>query len=201
MMASEMAASNYIPRLVDDLLDEYLAQAPGILVTGSRAIGKTTTIGRRAASVAKLEVPEVAAAFRIDPDAAFAAMDEPVLIDEWQVVPEVVGAIRRAIDRDPSPGRFLITGSAASELDSDLWPATGRLIRLPMHPMTVTEMQGRTGDKSFFDRLESDLNGALVAGSTQLSDYVDLALAGGYPLPALQMRGRVRDDWFESYVQ
>lgn len=178
-----------------------MTQAPGILVTGPRAAGKTTTVARRASSVVSLETPEVAAAFKADPDAALASQEAPVLIDEWQAVPEVIGAVRRAIDRDPAPGRFLLTGSARSELDSDLWPATGRLVRLPMYPMTVREKQGAAGRRTLLDRLANEGLPTFTGSTTDLTGYVELALEGGFPLPALQMEGRVRDDWFETYVE
>lgn len=47
-------------------------------------------------------------AVRADPDAGLSAYDEPVVIDEWQLVPEVLGAVKRAIDADAGPGRFIL---------------------------------------------------------------------------------------------
>ena len=35
---------------------------------------------------------------------------EPVLLDEWQMVPGVLGAVKRAVDQGSGAGRFLLTG-------------------------------------------------------------------------------------------
>src|ERR687888_1974101 len=99
----------YRTRLVDALLDELLNQLPALLLLGPRAAGKTTTVGRRAGTIVRLDRPAEAAAFEADPDAALRGLAEPVLLDEWQNVPSVLGAVRRAVEADPHPGRFLVT--------------------------------------------------------------------------------------------
>ena len=61
-------------------------------------------------------------AFRAGPDAALRDLAEPVLLDEWQVVPDVIGAVKRAVDDDPRPGRFIVTGSVRGDLEGDPGP-------------------------------------------------------------------------------
>ena len=95
---------DYLSRIVDPLLDELVGQLPAIFITGPRATGKTTTAARRAATVVRLDREAEAAAFRADPDAALRGLPEPVLLDEWQVVPGVLGAVKRAVDADPQAG-------------------------------------------------------------------------------------------------
>lgn len=80
----------------------------------------------------RLDQPAQAAAFVADPDAALRNRDEPVLLDEWQEVPAVLGAVKRAVDDDSRPGRFLLTGSVRADLETVTWPGTGRLVRLRM---------------------------------------------------------------------
>ncbi len=104
-----------------------------VLLVGPRATGKTTTARRLSASVVRLDRPAEAAAFLADPDAALARLTEPVLLNEWQAVPDVLGAVKRAVDDDPRPGRFLLTGSVLADLDAATWPGTGRLVRLAMY--------------------------------------------------------------------
>lgn len=82
------------------------------------------------------------AAFRADPDVALRGLKELVLLDEWQAVPEVFAAARRAIDRDPSPDRFYLTGSVGAEHRFEVYPGTRRIQRLAMYPMTVRESEG-----------------------------------------------------------
>lgn len=80
---------DYRPRFVDNLLARALRDLPALLLVGPRAVGKTTTAARHAASVVRLDREAEAVAFRADPDAALRSMKEPVLLDEWQVVPAV----------------------------------------------------------------------------------------------------------------
>lgn len=192
---------SYRPRLLEPLIDELVTELSALMIVGPRAVGKTTTLERRAATTIRLNVVAQAAAFEADPDAALRGLAEPVLLDEWQSVPGVLGAVARSVNDDPSPGRFLLTGSALTEKEqSGPWPATGRLQRLTMLPMTVAEQQGTPGTWSFFDRLIDD---ALVAPAESLDvrDYLDLALNGGFPRPALGLRSEVaRSSWFDSYI-
>jgi predicted AAA+ superfamily ATPase len=75
-----------------------LRELPALLIVGPRATGKTTTALRHAATTVRLDQPAQAAAFLADPDAALRGLEEPVLLDEWQVVPEVLGAVKRSVD-------------------------------------------------------------------------------------------------------
>ena len=61
--------------------------------------------------------------------------------------------MRRAVEADSAPNRFLLSGSVHAELDHGVWPATGRIVRLSMFPMTMREQRARTQQPSFFDRL------------------------------------------------
>jgi hypothetical protein len=190
----------YVRRFVDAALDDLLAELSAVLVVGPRASGKTTTLSRRAATIVRLDVPAEAAAFRADPDAALRGLVEPVLLDEWQQVPEVLGAVRRAIDVDPSPSRFLVTGSVRAHLDADLWPATGRLVRIGMHPLAVRELQRRTPGPTFLDATARGAEPAIPADPPDLRGYVEIALTGGFPQPALRLGGPARRAWYTSYV-
>ncbi len=82
-----MPDSSYQTRLVDRFLHDLFAELPALAITGPRAAGKTTTAARLARTVVHLDRPAEAAAFHADPDAALGALDEPVLLDEWQEVP------------------------------------------------------------------------------------------------------------------
>jgi hypothetical protein len=142
-----------------------------------------------------------AAAFRADPDAALRGLEEPVLLDEWQEVPSVFGAVRRAIDADPRPARYFLTGSVRAELDAEVWPGTGRLVRLPMYPMTVREQLGRLEGPTIFDRLASAQELAPAAEAPDIREYLHLALSSGFPLVALELSGRARELALESYLE
>jgi predicted AAA+ superfamily ATPase len=191
----------YRPRLVDTLLTEMLAGLPAVLLVGPRATGKTTTAVQHAKTIVRLDRDAEAIAFRSDPDAALRELEEPVLIDEWQLVPGVLGAVKRAVDADGRPGRFLITGSVRADLEAAGWPMTGRVVRVPMYGMTVKEQLGRTGTPPLIDRILQEEPLAMPPEIPDLRDYVDLALRGGYPEPALHMSAAGRRTWLDSYVE
>lgn len=146
----------YVSRLLDSELAEFVASHPAVLVVGPRARGKTTTTRRHCRSVLRLDVPAQAAVVRADPDAALRGLSEPILIDEWQLVPEILGAVKRAVDDDSRPGRFILTGSSQSDLSTSGWPATGRIVRLTMYPLTGRERHGDPSTPSLVDRILSD---------------------------------------------
>ncbi|MBA2556747.1 MAG: ATP-binding protein [Chloroflexi bacterium] len=193
--------AGYRRRIVDGVIEELFKQLPALFIVGPRAIGKTTTAARHARTVIRLDREADAVAFRADPDAALRGLPEPVVLDEWQVVPSVLGAVKRAVDARPDPGRFLITGSVRGEFDGELWPGTGRLVRVPMYGMTIREQVGAVGQAPFIDRVLSGDAIRPANGTTDLRGYVDLALRGGFPEPALAMSEGARRRWLESYVE
>lgn len=191
----------YTPRLVDGLIEELLAQLPALFLVGPRATGKTTTAVRYARTVVNLDRDAEAVAFRADPDAALRGLPEPVLLDEWQVVPGVLGAVKRAVDARPDPGRFLVTGSVRGDLEGEVWPGTGRLTRVAMYGMTVRELAGSEMTPSFLDRLAASDTLSPAPDTPDLRGYVELMLRSGFPEPALRLSGEARERWLESYVE
>jgi uncharacterized protein len=173
------------------------------MLTGPRASGKTTTALRHAADTARLDRPREAIAFEADPDAALAARDTPLLIDEWQIVPEVLGAIKRAVDADSRPGQLVITGSLRSDLDDQTWPGTGRVVRVPVWPLTQRELSGRAHGPGLLDRiLEAGIDAAAAPNEVpDLAEYLDLSVAGGFPSAALSPDPAYRRRWHASYLE
>ncbi|MGH8906918.1 MAG: ATP-binding protein [Egibacteraceae bacterium] len=193
----------YLPRLVDTLLTELLADLPAVLLVGPRATGKTTSAARQARTVVRLDRPAEAEAFRADPDVALTGLAEPVLLDEWQVVPEVLGAIKRAVDSEPRPGRFVVTGSVRADLQHEGWPATGRLVRVDMTGLTMREVLRRDLTQTpWLDRLAQQGVEGLVPppDPPDLRGYIELAVRGGFPEPVLRLSEATRDRWLVSYL-
>jgi uncharacterized protein len=193
----------YVTRIVDRLLDDLVTSFPAISLVGPRAAGKTTTAVRRAETVLRLDRPDVRTAVAADPDAILQGLQEPVVLDEWQEVPEVLGAVKRAVDADPSPGRYILTGSIRAELENRVWPGTGRILQVPMYGMSVRERLGDSAVVPFIDRVADAGVAAVTVSDTSLNvrDYLDVMLAGSFPEPALRMRGASGRRWFAGYVE
>jgi hypothetical protein len=192
---------DYRERAIDGLLTHLLGALPAFMLVGPRATGKTTTAIRHAATIVRLDRRAEAEAFQADPDAALRGLEEPVLLDEWQMAPDVLGAVKRAVDSDPRPGRYLLTGSVRAELDSPMWPGTGRVIRIPMYGMTLREQLGRLPAVPLIDRLVAGLELSAPPDPPDLRGYVEMALASGFPEAALASSERARSRWLESYVE
>jgi predicted AAA+ superfamily ATPase len=191
----------YVDRQLEGTIISLFKELPALLLVGPRASGKTTTAARHAKTIVRLDREAEAEAFRADPDAALRGLPEPVLIDEWQVVPGVLGAVKRTVDSRPDPGRFLITGSVRGELDADWWPGTGRVTRLPMFGMTLREQVGATTGPAFVDRVVEGAPLDAAKDTPDLRGYVELILRSGFPEPALRLSGHARQHWLDSYLE
>lgn len=198
-----MVKASYVRRAVDGLLDDMLLGFSAISLVGPRAAGKTTTAVRRAGTVLRLDRPDVRTAVAVDPDAMLQGLPGPVILDEWQELPDVLGAVKRLVDDDPRPGRFILTGSVRAELEQRLWPGTGRILQVPMYGFSVRELRGRAAEAAFIDRVASGGVSAVTAVNEELNirGYLDLMLEGSFPEPALRTPPAARIRWFESYVE
>jgi predicted AAA+ superfamily ATPase len=100
---------SYRRRIVDDELDYLLAEIPGLLLDGPKAVGKTETARQRAQTIVRLnrERDLQLAEAQLD---SFLQRPAPVLFDEWQRLPEVWEALKDSVDGDKTPARFLLTG-------------------------------------------------------------------------------------------
>lgn len=188
----------YARRIVDDELDELFPHVPAIALDGPKAVGKTTTARERSRTQLQLDRPGVLAVVEADPAVAL-IRDKPLLVDEWQRVPQVWDAVRRAVDDDPRGGQFLLTGSATPSDDAALHSGAGRIGRLRMRPMTLPERGACSPTVS----LRSLLGGSRpeVVGSCPLGldDYAREITASGFP--AIHGLGdRARRFQLDSYL-
>ncbi len=192
----------YIERMGDGLLSALLGEFPAVLVVGPRACGKTTTALRHARSVIRLDRESEAVAVRADPDGAL-DMPRPLLIDEWQLAPAVLGAVKRVVDDRPGPGAFVITGSVRTDMTAQGWPLTGRALRLVMYGLTEREIEGHAAATSIIDRIGAIGVDALTAPTVALTldGYLQRAVRGGFPDAVIASSETMRRRWLTAYVE
>ncbi len=172
-------ADQYLVRIVDDELDELLPSLPALALEGAKGVGKTLTARRRARTVHPLDAPGAIELFEADPRRLLDG-DPPVLLDEWQRVPASWDLVRRAVDDDPSPGRFLLTGSAAPA-GGGTHSGAGRIVRLRMRPLTLAERGVAKPTVSLRDLLRGGR--PPIDGSTPISleRYAEEICGSGFP--------------------
>ena len=164
-------------------------------------MGKTTTAQRLAGSVLRLDRPDERSLVLDDPDAAISIGPFPLLLDEWQHTPEVLGAVKRTVDVDGRPGRFIITGSARNDLIAGSWPGTGRFLDIQLWPLTGRERFGDAAAPSLFDRWDTSARFTIPADVPDILGYLQIALAGGFPGAVVSADAERRARWMRSYVQ
>lgn len=169
----------YLPRVVDAQLSEYVRGTRAVAIEGPRAVGKTASASRFAATVLRLDDPAVRAIAAADRFAYLQELDPPVLIDEWQLDPPIWDAARRLVDDDPIPGRFLLTGSA-NPGETRLHSGSGRFLRVRMRPLSFAErpIEVPTVSLAALWRGEREVRGRT---GVALHDYADEITGSGFP--------------------
>jgi predicted AAA+ superfamily ATPase len=172
-------ARNYRRRIVDDELDELIAGLPAIVLEGPKAVGKTATALRRAATVYRLDDEAERSIAQAD---ASRLLDgkRPVLIDEWQRLPESFDRVRRAVDAGAQAGSFLLTRSA-SPTEPPTHSGAGRIVQVRLRPMTLAERNVGTPTVSLRELLQGGRGPITGRTDINLERYVQEILASGFP--------------------
>lgn len=178
-----------------------LKDTPVVMVNGPRQSGKTTLVRDFAGAgraYLTLDDDTVLQAARGDPAGFLRGLDR-VIIDEVQRAPELLRAMKRLIDDDRRPGRFLLTGSAnVLTLPQVSESLAGRMEVVSLLPLSRAEIRGR---KPAF--LEKALAGKLVRPPETMigGDLVRAVLTGGYPEMLQRQDARRRQAWARDYLK
>lgn len=189
----------YIPRELTAAVMNALEDMPVVAITGMRQTGKSTFLqeqgelrGRRYVTLD--DFAQLAAA-RGDPD-GFIEGETPLTIDEVQRCPELFIAIKRAVDRKRTPGRFILSGSANFLLMKNISESlAGRAVYFAMHPFTRRELSAQAQQpfiRTFFET--HTLTGMNDVPAIPLDDVVQ----GGMPTVCLGGL-KNRANWFNGY--
>src|SRR5450759_2758827 len=193
---------DYSRRVVDDELDQLLPGIAAVAIEGAKAVGKTATASRRAVTIYRLDYP--AQREVIDADISRLVVgSRPILIDEWQRIPESWDVVRRAVDADTTGGQFLLTGSATPAV-APTHSGAGRIVTVRMRPMTLAERGVAVPSVSLAELLSG--SHPAIAGTTDvtLERYVAEILASGFPglrhLVGRQLRAQL-DSYLDRIVE
>lgn len=195
--------SEHYPRYARGLILEALADTRVVLVLGARQVGKSTLTRSIAAAehparTLTLDDKTVRDAAQRDPKGFVAALDGPTVIDEVQRSPDLLLAIKEAVDLDQTPGRFLLTGSANILTAPRVYEAlSGRTQIVNLWPLSQAEIEQTS--TNLVDHLLAADPPAIEGAAVGRQAFIERAVAGGYP-EARAREGKRRQTWFDSYV-
>ncbi|HEY2715835.1 MAG TPA: DUF4143 domain-containing protein [Solirubrobacterales bacterium] len=170
---------DYLPRILEAELDELFSSLPALAIEGAKGVGKTAAAARRAKTIHALDDPEQLELARADPGRLLAG-DKPILIDEWQRLPQTWDLVRRAVDGGAEGGSFLLTGSASPD-GTGTHSGAARIPMVRMRPLTLSERLGIGGSVSIAALLDGGRPPLEGEASISLEDYTDEILASGLP--------------------
>ncbi|MDX9825273.1 MAG: DUF4143 domain-containing protein, partial [Sphaerochaeta sp.] len=203
-----MDPSQYRPRVIDELVEQYLQAFGAICIEGPKWCGKTWTAHMHAKSAFLVSDPagnfQNRQLAQLDPSIVLDGQF-PRLIDEWEEVPSLWDAVRFKVDDQAVKGQFILTGSATPKRRGVMHSGTGRIARLRMMPMSLYESGDSSGSISLKDICNSVYETKLT-GEVQLRTIATLILRGGWPgsiglstknavlIPRMYLKNVVDDD-------
>lgn len=188
------------PRLLEPRVIEAMADTPVVFVAGPRQAGKTTLVLKMAEQGMRyltLDDELTLLAAKEDPVGMIRSLDRAV-IDEIQRAPKLLLAIKKTVDEDRRPGRFLLTGSAnLMILPTVADSLAGRMETLTLLPLSQCEMR-----HSAVNWLDSVFTGKFPKVSIPVvgEELVEVVLAGGYPEAVSRPTVRRRTAWSRQYL-
>lgn len=194
--------TNY-PRFATPLLEQALAESPVVLIHGPRQCGKTTLAqdvgSARGYTYFSFDDAVTLAAATDDPVGFVGDLPDYTILDEVQRAPGLFTTLKRAVDKDRRPGRFLLTGSANVLLLPTLADSlAGRIEILRLHPLAQSELRG--AESGFLDALFG--RGFKARPYPRLGkELIRRIVAGGYPAALARATVRRRATWYRDYIE
>ena len=173
----------YINRLIDKKIEEYLSIFGAVSIEGPKWCGKTWASLNHANSVVLLDDEEIKEKAKLSLDLILNE-EKPELIDEWNLIPEVWDAVRRKCDETTQKGNYILTCS--TKLTDDEQKAkihhsgAGRIGKIHMYTMSLFESGDSSGKASILDMYNNKLQNSLNDKIT-LDKLANLIIRGGWP--------------------
>lgn len=195
-----------IPRIAEKTLHRYARGFPVICITGPRQSGKTT-LAKMAfpkKQYYSLEDPDIALLARSDPRGFLETWPDGLILDEAQYVPELFVYIKTAVDKDPKPGKYIITGSQQFNLMERISESlAGRAAFLTLLPFSLAELMASPNHQSLFKKTDlkesKDFSDPMdLPDPWDFSDPLGLMLKGFYP--PLYDRDLSAQDFYAAYI-
>lgn len=188
---------NYRRRVLDTVLDDLGGELPAIEIYGAKGVGKTATATRRARSVIRLDLADERALLDGDP-ARLRRLDHPVLVDEWQRMPQAWDLVRRAVD--DHVGSYFLTGSSVP-VDAPTHTGAGRMVSFRMRPLSLAERGLEQPTVSVSALLSGAPQKTTIVGDTEVTvaEYAREIAASGFP-DIRDLSSRARTARLEGYV-
>ena len=199
-MAEKDARSLY-PRFSADRIEAALGDTPVVLLTGPRQAGKSTLVQQFSLGDDRryltLDDKNILLSARRDPE-GLVASHQRLTIDEIQRAPDLLLAIKKSVDADRRPGRFLLTGSAdILTLPTVSESLAGRMEIIPLLPLSRSEIT--SAPPSFFASAFDGRLPEILPGNDEIS-ILDSVLSGGYPELLNRTDPERRMRWAKSYL-
>lgn len=169
----------YNPRIIDAPLREDFKELPAILIEGAKAVGKTATASQIARTTFNLDNPQIRMLLENNPD-MIVSSQKPVLIDEWQLEPNLWSYVRHQVDQGMPNSSILFTGSSV-RVNSRIHSGAGRIVRMKMRPYSVQERNMSEQYVSVKRLLEEPDYKASGISKMTLNDYLDEIFRSGFP--------------------
>ena len=194
--------NDYLSRHIESTILKKMKSSGVVLVEGPKFCGKTTTSALFAKSEIRLNTKSAIQIARIEPSNVLIG-EKPRLIDEWQTVPDLWNQAKAWIDENPGFGQFIFTGSSTPADNSEIFHSgAGRITRVMMRPMSLSESLDSKGSVSLYSLFENEkLNIFDNNEGYSLRDTAFLLCRGGWPLAINQEKDVALDitsNYYES---
>lgn len=173
----------YVDRLVDKKIEDYLSIFGAVSIEGPKWCGKTWASLNHANSVVYLDEEETRQKAELSLDLILNE-EKPELIDEWNLIPKIWDAIRRKCDETTKKGNYILTCSTKltdnEQKEKIHHSGAGRIGKINMYTMSLFESGDSTGKVSLQDMLNGTLKNQINEKVT-LEQLANLIIRGGWP--------------------